>query len=259
MRVISFFMCYLLLACTAPAPQPPESEQSAPQRPASEHPPAATGTEPKPEITITDVVATNPVVVEGLARTFENNVVVRLRDANGTLIHEAFTTSVGESGHHNPYRAEVFVTRDPGGQVTVEALEYSARDGSERSLTSRAMRYDVDPVVAVLYLPERNPTDCTRVHSIQRSMPRSIAMARLMVEALLREPAVPFPKGSTVNGIAIRNKVLTVDFNERLQNVGGSCAVQAIRAAVEKTLLELPSVDRVVITAQGSEKLALQP
>jgi hypothetical protein len=249
MRVFSFFVCYLLLACSAPAPQPPATEQSAPS-------PRA---EPKPEITINAVVPTNPVLVEGLARTFENNVVVRLRDANGALIHETFTTSVGESGHHNPYRAEVFVTRDPGGQITVEALEYSARDGAERSLTSRTISYGVSPVVADLYLPERSPTDCTRVHSIQRSMPKSIAMARLLVEALLREPAVPFPKGSRVNGIAIRNKVLTVDFNERLQNVGGSCAVQAIRAAVEKTLLDLPSVERVVITAQGSEKLALQP
>src|SRR5688572_12110987 len=182
MRVISLFTCYLFIACSAPAPQPPAPEQPAPQQPAP-----ATRTEPKPEITISAVAPGNPVVVEGHARTFENNVVVRLRNANGTLIHETFTTSAGESGHHNPYRAEVFVTRDPGGQVTVEALEYSARDGAERSLTSRTVRYNVEPLMAVLYLPEKSPTDCTRVHPLQRSMPRSIAMARLLVEALLRE------------------------------------------------------------------------
>lgn len=254
MRVISLFSCYLVIACAAPAPQPAATEQPAPQQTVP-----ATRTDPKPEITITGVVPANPVVVEGLARTFENNVVVRLRDAQGTLIHETFTTSAGEMGQHNPYRAEVFVTRDPGGQVTVEVLEYSARDGAERSLTSRTIRYNVEPLMAVLHLPEKSPTDCSRVHPIQRPMPKSIAMARLLVEALLREPSVPFPKGTTVNGIAIRGGVLSIDFNERLQNVGGSCAVQAIRAAVEKTLLELPSVDRVVITAQGSEKLALQP
>ena len=252
MRAISLFACYLLVACSAPAPQQPSRETPAPPQTAAE-------TEPKQDITIRSVVPANPVVVEGVARTFENNVVIRLRDANGALIHETFTTSVGGMGHQNLYRAEVFVTRDPGGQVTVEALEYSARDGAERSLTSKTIRYHVEPRSAVLHLPEPNPTDCSRLQPVQRSMPGSIAMARLLVEALLREPAMPFPKGTTVNGIAIRNGVLTVDFNERLQNVGGSCAVQAIRAAVEKTLLELPSVDRVVITAQGSEKLALQP
>jgi hypothetical protein len=220
---------------------------------------ATTTTTDRPEITIASVSAENPVVVEGLARTSENNVIIRLRDAKGGLMHETFTTSRGEMGNRNPYRAEIFVTRDPGGKLTVEALEYSARDGSERSVTSKSIPFGVESVIALLHLPEKNPSDCTRVHPIQRAMPKSISMARLLVEALLREPALPFPKGSAVNGIALRNGVLTVDFNKRLQNVGGSCAVQAIRAAVEHTLMALPSVDRVVITAEGSEKLALQP
>ncbi|HET7706884.1 MAG TPA: Gmad2 immunoglobulin-like domain-containing protein [Thermoanaerobaculia bacterium] len=255
MRFISLFACYLIVACSSPDVRPPAERDVTP---VSE---TETTAEPekRPEITITSVTASNPVVIEGLARTFENNVVVRVRDAKGGLIHETFTTSRGEMGQHNPYRAEVFVTRDPGGKVTAEALEYSARDGAERSLVARTIPYGVEPIMAVLHLPEKNPTDCSRVHPIQRSMPKSVSMARLLVEALLREPALPFPKGAAVNGIAIRGGVLTVDFNERLQNVGGSCAVQAIRAAVEETLLALPAVDRVVITAAGSERLALQP
>src|SRR5688572_800199 len=69
-------------------------------------------TQPK-EITIERVTAANPVVVEGRARTFENNVIVRVRDARGGLIVEDFTTANGEMGQHNPFRAELFVTRDP--------------------------------------------------------------------------------------------------------------------------------------------------
>ena len=57
----------------------------------------------------------------------------------------------------------------------------------------------------------------------------------------------------------LRDGTLTVDFNERLQNVGGSCRAQMIRAAVTETLSRLPSVKKVVITAGGSETLALQP
>lgn len=214
---------------------------------------------PSPEITIASVTAANPIVVEGLARTFENNVVVRVRDAKGAIIRETFTTSDGEMGHHNPYRAEIFVTRDPGGRVTVEALEYSARDGSERSLVSRTIDYNVESVTATLYLPEENPADCTVVHPETLTLPKSISMARLLVEALIAHPRSTFPKGSAVSSIALRNGVLTIDFNERLQNVGGSCAARAIRSSVEKTLGALPTVNRVVITAGGSEKLALQP
>ena len=259
MRSLTFIGCYLAVACSSPeAPEVADVRPPAEERTAS-LPETATAATARPEITIASVSASNPVVVEGLARTFENNVIIRLRDAKGELMHETFTTSEGETGNHNPYRAEIFVTRDPGAELTVEALEYSARDGSERSVTSKSVPYRVEPVIALLHLPEKNPTDCSRVHPIQRPMPKSVSMARLLVEALMREPAVPFPKGSEVEGIALRGGTLTVDFNERLQNVGGSCAVQAIRAAVERTLMALPSVDRVVITAGGSEKLALQP
>lgn len=257
MRFVSLFACYLAVACSAPDARPPAEPDLRPSVETEERPTAAAVAQP--EITITAVKAANPLVIEGRARTFENNVVIRIRDAKGALMHETFTTSRGEIGHHNPYRTEVFVTRDPGGKVTVEALEYSARDGSDRSLVTKSVPYGVDMIAAVLHLPEKGPADCSRVHPVQRSMPKSISMARLLVEALLREPALPFPRGAAVNGIALRGAVLTVDFNEAVQNVGGSCAVQAIRAAVEETLVALPAVDRVVITAAGSEKLALQP
>jgi hypothetical protein len=59
--------------------------------------------------------------------------------------------------------------------------------------------------------------------------------------------------------VILRNGTLTVDFNHRLQNVGGACAATAIRESVTRTMKALPSVQRVIITAAGSEKLALQP
>src|SRR5918999_772770 len=111
-----------------------------PSLPSSPAPPSAGRS---PEIYIDSVSPTNPLRVSGRARTFENTVQVRVRDAGGDVIAEEFTTSVGEMGHHNPYFAQLWVVRDPGPRVTVEAFEYSAKDGSERSLTSREVAYDV--------------------------------------------------------------------------------------------------------------------
>src|SRR5688500_13159636 len=54
------------------------------------------------EIYIDSVTGTNPLVTFGRARTFENTVQVRVRDASGREIVEVFTTSTGEMGHHNP-------------------------------------------------------------------------------------------------------------------------------------------------------------
>lgn len=237
----------LWLACTPAAP-PPASPPAA-KPPAS--PPAA----PERNIYIDAVEVANPVVVTGRARTFESQVVLRARDARGNLIAETYTTATGEIGTHSPYRGTIWLTRDPGASVTVEALEYSARDGSERSLVSVTRPFDVERVGVRLHLPNAG---CTAVVAQTRRVPKSTAMARLLLEMLLAEPA-PFPKGSRVESVNLRDGTLTVDFNERLQNVGGSCAAQMIRQSVTQTLQTLPSVKKVVITAGGSESLALQP
>lgn len=214
-------------------------------------------------ISIEDVAVGNPLVVSGRARTFENTVNLRAR-AGTEVLSEEYVTSVGELGTHNPYRAELWITRQPGDSVTVEAFEYSARDGSVQSLVSRAVSFDIPATTVKLYFPT---SDCTRIAEFSREVP-SAEMGRLLVEALIDGPAGPerqggaspaFPTGSAVRSVILRQGVATVDFNERLQNVGGSCAAQAIRESITRTLQQLPTVTRVVITANGSEALALQP
>ncbi len=126
--------------------------------------------------------------------------------------------------------------------------------------------YDRPPMQVTLEFPVGN--DCIETRPFTRSVPASPAVARVLVDALIAgaipaERAAgavsPFPEGSGVNSVVLRGGVLTVDFNERLRNVGGSCAATAIRQSVTRTLERLPAVQRVVITAAGSEKLALQP
>ena len=219
------------------------------------------------EIHIDSVRPTNPIVVYGRSRTFENTVNVIARDEAGRVITETFTTSVGEMGpKHNPYSAELWIVREPGSRVTVEAFEYSAENGSVRSLTDTLLPYGVERVAVTLHLPVGD--SCTETRPFTRSIPKSLGLARLLMEALAAGAndaersagaASPFPKHSRVKGVALRDGVATVDFNERLQNVGGACAATAIRESVTRTLMALPSVKRVVITAGGSEALALQP
>lgn len=217
------------------------------------------------EIYIDSVRVGNPLVVQGRARTFENTVQVRVRDARGAEIVEVFTTSVGEMGNHNPFTAEAWLTRPPGDHVIVESFEYSAKDGSVRSLTADTVAFAVPNSSSTIDFPG---SDCTNTVSVRREAPRTVAVARLLAEILVAGPdsadraagaASVFPRGSRVESVILRQGELTVDFNERLQNVGGSCAAQAIRTAVSTTLGRLPSVRRVIITAGGSRDLALQP
>lgn len=221
--------------------------------------------QPSREIYIDSVKVGNPLVVRGRARTFENTVQVRVRDARGAEIVEVFTTSVGEMGNHNPFTAEAWLTRPPGDRVIVESFEYSAKDGSVRSLTADTLVFAVPNSSHTIDFPAG---DCTKTVSVRREAPRTVAVARLLAEILVAGPdsaeraagaSSVFPRGSRVQSVILRQGELTVDFNERLQNVGGSCAAQAIRTAVTTTVSRLPAVRRVIITAGGSRDLALQP
>lgn len=218
-------------------------------------------------ITIANVEIANPLVITGQARTFENNVMLRVFDVNGDVLTEGFTTATGEMGQHSPYRGTLWLTREPGNRIIVEAFEHSAKDGSEINTARMEKPFDLQPVEAVLYFPD---AACTGVKPYTRRIPKSISMARLLVETLVAGPtpeewkrggaSAAFPEHSSVLSVVLRSGgVLTVDFSDRLLHVGGSCRVQMLRDSITETLRRLPGVTKVVITAAGSEEMALQP
>ena len=262
--------CAVAAALAACAAEPGDSTDTAGATaagaPAARSDTSGAGPDTTPrEIYIDSVVPGNPLVVRGRARTFENTVQVRASDTAGATITEVYETSVGEMGNHNPFEARVWLVRDPGDFVTVGAFEYSAKDGSIRSLVERRVplpgpRANVTVAFAT--------SDCTVTRPFERRVPRSVGIAQLLVHILIAGPtdaekakgaAAVFPPGSRLNSVAVRDGIVTVDFDDRLRNVGGSCAAQAIRASVTETLMRLPGVRHVVITAAGSEEQALQP
>lgn len=212
----------------------------------------------------------NPVQIAGRARTFENNVEIRLETPGGQALREGYATARGELGQFNPFSTEIFLTTDPGSSIRIRLIERSMKDGSIRSSDSAMVRVRPERTTVRLHFPNsgRWPNDCSRVGQVVRNLPTSVAPARLAIEALMAGPEQgeqirgytnPFPDDADLRSINLSGGTVTVDFNQRLQNVGGSCRAQAIRAAVEQTLRAIEGIDRVVITAGGSESLALQP
>src|SRR5687768_11477148 len=192
--------CVLAIGCT-PRDEPATRDTSGSTTGAVTVAPIVAGQ----EIYIDSVTSTNPLTVQGRARTFENTVQVRARDANGGIITEVFETSVGEMGHHNPYVAQLWLIRDPGSHVTVEAFEYSAMDGSVRSLTSQRVAIPAARTKLTLMFAT---DDCTRTASFTRDVPSTVSVARLLVEMLVAGPddtekaggaSAVFPRGSRVN------------------------------------------------------------
>ena len=215
-------------------------------------------------------ISANPLMLRGRARTFENNVFIRLLDSQGRLMTTAVTTARGDMGNLNPFETEVWLTRDPGAHVVVELVEHSAKDGSVRAVTRRRLPFNGELRQETLFFPVENPgSDCTRTITVTRQIPATPGRIRVLVEALIAGPTdremteydvtSPFPEGARVEGVNLTGARAVVDFNERMVNVGGSCRVAAIRSAVERTLTNLEGVDSVEIRANGSADQALQP
>ena len=73
----------------------------------------------------------SPFTLRGEARTFENNVRFRLKDSQGTVLVDSFTTAAGEMGRFGSFEAEIVFNVPSAKEGVIEIFEESAEDGSE--------------------------------------------------------------------------------------------------------------------------------
>lgn len=85
----------------------------------------------------------SPLIVEGMERTFEQNVVLRLKDAGGRELVKTFTTGTApDLGIHGPYRAELTFDRPSTRAGTLEVFQGSPKDGSEIDMVTVPVRFE---------------------------------------------------------------------------------------------------------------------
>lgn len=67
-------------------------------------------------------------------------------------------------------------------------------------------------------------------------------------------------EGVEIESIYVENGQARIEFNEALnQGVAGSCRVIAIRSQIEKTVLQFPRIEKVIISINGNSEEILQP
>lgn len=111
--------------------------------------------------------------------------------------------------------------------------------------------------------------DCSRTIAVERKVPKTLAVTKTAIEALLRGATQEeinkgfvsnINSGVRIQKLIIENGVAKIDFDEQLEfQVGGSCRVAAIRAQITETLKQFPTVDSVVISINGRTEDILQP
>ncbi|CAN5710245.1 hypothetical protein BH24ACT26_BH24ACT26_22070 [soil metagenome] len=78
----------------------------------------------------------SPVTVTGFANVFESNVNIRIRDANGKVILETWTTATCGTGCWGDFSETVAFEVPERQQGRLQVLTYSAEDGSEQDVVS---------------------------------------------------------------------------------------------------------------------------
>lgn len=110
---------------------------------------------------------------------------------------------------------------------------------------------------------------CVKVFPVEREVSNTLAVGMAALRELIAGPTsaerrsgygTVINPGVVVQKLTIENGVARVDFNEELdRQVGGSCRVQAIRAQIEATLKQFPTVKEVIISINGRTQDILQP
>lgn len=111
--------------------------------------------------------------------------------------------------------------------------------------------------------------DCRKVWPVERTIPKTPAVARAALEELFKGPTpqeksggyfTSINPGVTIQRLVIEGGTAYADFDRRLEDaVGGSCRVAAIRGQITETLRQFPTVNEVVVSIDGRTEDILQP
>lgn len=111
--------------------------------------------------------------------------------------------------------------------------------------------------------------DCKPSSFTERVIPKTQAIARAALEELLKGPteAEKLQGYSTIINFGVKVQSLNIDnngeakadFSQELESTGGSCRVTAIRAEINQTLKQFPTIKSVIISINGRTEDILQP
>ena len=222
----------------------------------------------------------SPAVIEGEARGywfFEASFPIRLYDENNNLLATAVAQAQGEwmTEDFVPFRAVLSygASKDGKGTLVLEKDNPSGIPENDDKLVV-PVKYEVgvELMTVKAYFNNSNmdpEVSCNKVFPVERSIPKTQAVARAALEELLKgvtdaEKNAGFftsiNPGVKIQSLTIENGIAKADFDEQLEfQVGGSCRVSSIRAEITETLKQFPAVDSVIISINGRTEDILQP
>ena len=226
-------------------------------------------------------VKTDGVVhVEGTARGFENNVGIKVTDANGNLCFwGSAITDAKDPSEFGKFSKDLVLDFSPQtDSISVQCFVDSPKDGSIIDSKEIILNYKAPyRLVKVFYSNIKlNPEmiDCAKVFPVERRLDSKFFASETdyIVETLklfLKGPTekeksegygMTTPSNLMINFVRVFDKEIQVDFGKELfEASGGSCRVLAIRSEITETVNQFFPGYSVIISANGNSEEVLQP
>jgi hypothetical protein len=221
----------------------------------------------------------SPVIIEGRARGFwffEADFPVMLSDSKGNIIARGAAAAKADwmTEDFVPFSAELKFTPDYGksGVVILRNDNPSDLQENNRQLTIPVFFSKQESIVVKIFFGNTKlDPDFTgnKVFSSQRVIPKTQAVAKAALEELLKGPTVQEKNAGfftsinpdvQIQKLSIVDGIARVDFNSQIEfQVGGSARVGAIRGEITQTLMQFPTVKKVIISVDGRTEDILQP
>jgi len=232
---------------------------------------------PRPGQTIS-----NPVVIKGKARGnwyFEASFPARLIDANGKFLGTMPIQATGDwmTTEFVPFTATMDFTipSTKTGTLILQKDNPSELPENDDELRIPVTFNTFGPnagektSIKVFFGNSSKGAECEETKSVVREVPKVATIGGTTLEELLKGPtsaeqsqgfSTALNAGIKVNSLTISNGIARVDFDSNLnKNVAGSCRVLAIRAQIEETLKQFPTVQNVIISINGNRENILEP
>ncbi len=141
----------------------------------------------------------------------------------------------------------------------------------DSAYTRRAEAFPWEKTVNVYFIDSTlaKNLDCSAVRAFPRTILNAETLGPGALEALFKGPTLEeinlgfitsISPGVLVKQFEIKSGVAYVDLNSKFnEGVAGSCMVTSLQRQVEQTLLDLPDIDRVVISVDGETDGVLEP
>ena len=214
-----------------------------------------------------------PLKIQGEGREFESTVRYRVKTESGSILADGATIAdAPDMGQFGQYLVSLPLNLTKTTPVIIEVFANSPKDGAEIDKVTRNATIDPNLRALEIYFGnfESDPKgECEKVIPAIRSIAKVEKIGTASLQELLKGPTdeeksagflTSIPADAKLQTFTIEGAAGRPDFTAELdKDVAGSCRVLAIRAQIEKTILQFSTIESVRISIEGRIEDILQP